>query len=147
MIGNVILMGFSTILWIIFALVLFDGVFLGFFFWIFNLYPPYRHLLKEGVLIEDETADFWGIWRGDLYKSIILTRRYLVLKNSYLTSVKNIKRETIMAYKIKGKFGKAKKKIELCILVDNENVFLRFKTKKVDDWVRALSIIGIDETK
>jgi len=64
---------------IILGLIILDFTILGFLAYVFKIYPPYRHLLSEGVLLIDDTRNIDRSWKGDRFKSLILTNYHLDL--------------------------------------------------------------------
>lgn len=132
---------------IIFGLVLLDIAFFGFLTWVLGIYPSFRGLLKEGVLIEEKSFGYLDTLKpGGYYHAVILTPKYLILKVNYLTSLVNIKAASINSYAIKGKLlSRKKSRITFYLTVSGANRIFRVSTKKPDNWIKALSQIGVKE--
>lgn len=135
----------NQILGIIFVIILFDSIFFGFFILIFKISPPYRRLLKDGILIRDEGSDWECVtWHSTRVRSVILTQKYLILTQNYLTSVVNIKSNSIKSYSIKPKlFSKKWYRIKIKVVANNKENTFSFRSLKSNEWIKAFSQIGV----
>lgn len=137
---------FETVSVVFLGLVIFDLCFLGFLPWLFRIHPPFRGLLKEGILINDKTVGFSVNWFGSRFKSIILTKKHLIIRNSYLTSIANIDINSIKSYSLKKKvLRKNAKKLVINLNFENEERELKFITDVFEDWDRLLTEVGIEK--
>lgn len=122
-----------------------DIIFLGASLRLFKTSPSYRPLLRDGVLFKEMTPGYLRkIKPGGYYQSILLTPRFLIFKQNYLTSVINVPVDSINSYSIK-KMGLRRRKMRmvLTVTIENVNKYIEFSTKKADDWDRFLSKVEI----
>ena len=148
-------MDISDIGWLLLMIVILDTVFLGIIPWLLKFGYPYRKLLKNDLLIKDKPLDLNVFWNGSVVNYIFLTKNYLILADTRMTSVVNLSIDEIDHFSI----IKKKKKytvIKICTLPDknvhtrirslktNKPVIFRFKTNIIDNWVDALLSLGID---
>jgi hypothetical protein len=129
---------FTTIL----GLIILDFTLFGFLAYIFKIYPPYRHLLREGVLLRDDTRNLAPSLQGDRFKSLILTKNHLILRNSIFTSVINIEISSVINCIVKSN-RRNKSKIIIYFLANGKKEKLSFKSDKTDKWICALREIDI----
>jgi hypothetical protein len=131
----------------IIVLTIIDFLFFGFILWLFRISPGYRALLAKGILIEEKKFGYLSIPKSvGYYRSIILTPDHIILKQNYLTSLINLKKEWIKSYKIKnGNLGLIKCKIIVYIEINSTPKILQFITNKANDWIVAFKKIGIHE--
>jgi hypothetical protein len=129
---------FTTIL----GLIILDFTLFGFLAYFFKIYPPYRHLLREGVLLRDDTRNLAPSLQGDRFKSLILTNNHIILRNSLFTSVRNIEISSVINCIVKSS-RKDKSKIIIYFLSNGKKAKLSFKSDKADKWIYALREIDI----
>jgi hypothetical protein len=118
---------------------------IGFIRLYLHVHPPYRHLLKKGILLEDKTCSFFRSWGPERFWSIIMTDEYLILKNSYLTSIANIRLNEVESYNVKRSLLSGKRKNIFLYLKEgtySKDVF-KFCTKNFSQWEHAFSRIGV----
>lgn len=127
---------------VLIGLIILDFTLLGFLSYIFKMYPGYRHLLREGVLINDSTRSIVTNWKGDRYHSLILTKKHLILKNSLLTSVRNIDVDLIDLCTVKGK-RKNRSKVTILFMDNNKKSNISFVSDKAENWVSSLRGMGV----
>ena len=131
---------------IILGLIILDFCSLGFIPWLFRIHPPYRHLLKDGILIEDGTCNLSPSWKNGRFGSVILTRKYLILRDSFLTSLLNTDNNSLVSYTLKNKlFRKNKKKLTIYFMLNGKEESVTFKTNKYAEWCDAFAQIGLNE--
>lgn len=117
----------------------------GVFSLLFHVHPSYRHLLRKGILLEDKTCSFFRSWASQRYWSLILTEEYLILKNSYLTSVANIPVAEIESYADEKSLLSGKRKNFVLYLKKGTHTkdMIKFCTKNSLQWEQALSKLGV----
>ena len=135
----------ESIFFVLFAIVLIDFALLGIIPYFLRLWPRYRHLTKDGILLEDDTKNLILAWERSNIRTLILTKKYLILKNTYFTSVKNVNINSIESCTIKKK-RKNRSKVIINFKIDYKKPKLSFKTDKTDEWVRSMRLIGIKMT-
>lgn len=100
-------------------------LYFGLFLRVFGIYPSFRELLKDGILIEDKTSSFFRVWHNwkERYRSLILTKKYLILRNTYFTSLRNIEIEAVNFYTLrKAVLSRKSANIILHLKLDGENI-------------------------
>jgi len=132
---------------IVIAFIIIDSIFFGFLMRIFRISQPYRMLLKEGVVFEDKLPGYLhGLKPGGYYKSIVLTPTYFIFAQNYFTSVRCIRLNSIYWYSIqKSKVLSRKKKIGFSFNEDGKSAMFEIKTKRLDEWIDALSKVNLNE--
>lgn len=143
------------ILTIILGIILIDFAIIGFLPKILKIWPSLstldiRHLLVEDPLIfpyiktnikgplYDEQKFFWNRKRVS-YKSLILTRKYLIVKNTRLTSLTSYNVDSIQSYTIKKKIRGDE--VTIVFVIDRENKYFKFRTHLADEWIQAFKKI------
>ena len=117
-----------------------------------GIWPSLKDFVKGDILIEDTAnlsvhTDIEGKYVESMinrkvgYKSLILTPKYLIVKNTRLTSLLNIGTDCIK--RIDTKKALLGNKIILHLKMDDEDKRLEFTTKRRGDWIDAFSRIGI----
>jgi hypothetical protein len=136
----------NTIYPILLAIFILDFTLFGFIPYLFRVWPKFRHLLKEGVLLEDRTkGDFFKTWEGHYYDSLILTKEHLIIRNTFFTAVKIISLSSVELCVIK-KGRKNKSKIIINFLIEDRKSKLVFKTNKAINWIKFFILIGVKVT-
>lgn len=138
---------------ILFCLILLDFTIIGFLPKILRIWPPLKELCED-KLIEDSA--YYSL-KTDIrrasgnpiitsrinYKSIILTSKNLIVKNTFLTYLLRINIESIDHYHIKKHtIGKT---IILYLTIEGKKKFFQFRSKKTEVWVREFDKLGIVE--
>ncbi len=131
---------------IILGIIILDSISLGFIIYIFRIFPSYRKLLKAGVILRDKPCNFMPYFsKGHGYfRELILTKTYLILRNSILTSAGNIEVSEIKQYQMK-EVGKKRYKISLFLIFNSEKCKLSFKTNLFKEWKNVLTEMKIEE--
>ena len=79
------------------------------------------------------------------WKSAILTDEYFLVKLTRLTYKFSVEVDSIIKFEIiKGISGK---RIKLTFLKKNEKNYFEFNPRNIDEWIKQLSNIGIEEVK
>ena len=134
----------QLLIWGTIVLIIFDLCFLGLIPCLLKIYPPYRDLVAEGVLLKDETRRLDRSIKGDRFQELILTPEFLIFKNSYLTSALNLNISNIINYSV-DKTLTGKFKLVLHISQNSKIFKYRFVTSKLDEWKNSLNQLNINE--
>ena len=134
------------------GLILLDFALMGFIPSMLNLWPSLSEL-REDTLIEDNTVfgsirtNVEGEFVGSMinnrvgYKSIILTSRCLVVRNTRRTYLLKVDLQSIIRYSVVKQLGGSK--ILLDLLIEDQEKFFRFRTRTPDIWIKAFTEIGL----
>ena len=132
---------------VVLGCVILDTIFLGVLLRVFRISPAYRHLLEEGVLLEENVFGYANVRKpGGYYKAIILTPRHLILRQNYLTASGIIDTASIRSFEIKQSLlKKGKMKLLLYLNINGKNKALQFTTSKSGEWVEVLTNFDLEE--
>ncbi len=139
------------ILSIIFVIALFDFALVGLIARTLKIWPSYTDLVEE-VLFEDNVL--YSI-RTDIknkcgnpvitsrinYKSVVLTQKYLIVRNTYLTCLLYVENSNIESYSIEKGF--VYDFFRLNVRIDGKVCYLKFKSKYLDVWIDCMRNLNI----
>jgi len=130
---------------IVIGFLILDTIFLGFTLWVLKISPSYRHFLKDKVILYDKVYGYQNtLDPSGYYHGIILTPKNLILRQNHLTSLVNIKIDSIESFSIKKPLLASKKSnFILHLRLGIEDKIFKFRTRRTHDWLNALSELGI----
>ena len=141
-----------TIIVSIFILLVIDALFIGFVYKLLKIWNPIKSDdLKNNLISERFSAGtFTDIDRavadnfinyGGKNITLILTPKFLYVRNTLFTYIMRFKIDSIMHYSVKKKFFGHR--ITLFLSIDGQKNIFYFKTKRENDWIKVLSSLGI----
>ena len=141
---------------IIISILVYLQVEYGFIFFLFKMSKRINQLDISDAIIEDHlvrlfttksiATDIKGYEFNVKYyriyvRSIVLTPKYLIIRNSVLTYHFNINRDSFVYYSVKTRIIGFEVTIHLNI--DNEKRYFKFRTKRIREWMDAFKKIEL----